>query len=126
MLDDPAYRARLLPLCREHNSEVASFWEAIERGDDTIPEATLSGLRSRFDALLDTRSMRRLFSLPVRSFSFEEAIAKRWIVLNPIPEQRLGGRAGPVGMLTFQLFLARGVSPSRQRRDARKLRGRAG
>ena len=105
VLDDPAYRARLLPLCREHNSEVASFWDAIERGDDTIPEATLSGLRSRFDALLDTRSMRRLFSLPVRSFSFEEAIARRYIVLNPIPEQRLGGRAGPVGMLTFQLFL---------------------
>ena len=105
VLDDPAYRARLLPLCRDHNSEVASFWDAIERGDDTIPEATLSGLRSRFDALLDTRSMRRLFSLPVRSFSFEEAIAKRWIVLNPIPEQRLGGRTGPVGMLTFQLFL---------------------
>ena len=104
VLDDPAYRARLLPLCREHNSEVASFWDAIERGDDTIPEATLSGLRSRFDALLDTRIMRRLFSLPVRSFSFEEAIAKRYIVLNPIPEQRLGGRAGPVGMLTFQLF----------------------
>ena len=49
--------------------------------------------------------MRRLFSLPVRSFSFEEAIARRYIVLNPIPEQRLGGRAGPVGMLTFQLFL---------------------
>lgn len=105
VIEDGAYRAALLPACRQRNIEVAAFWEAIERGDETIGDATLSAIRSRFDILLDTRLMRNLFSLPLLSFSFEEAIAQRWIVLNPIPEDRLGGRAGPVGMLFFQMLM---------------------
>lgn len=104
-LEDEAYRARLLPACQERNLEVASFWQAIANGSDSIPEQTLSALRSRFDILLDTRIMRRLFSLPVRTFFFEEAIANKWIVFNPVPEDKLGARAGPIGMLTFQLFM---------------------
>ena len=125
VLDDPAYRARLMPLCREHNSEVASFWDAIERGDDTIPEATLSGLRSRFDALLDTRSMRPVQpagALVLVRGSHRPALYRA----QPDPRAAPGRARGASGHADLSALSAGGVSPSRQRRDARKLRRDAG
>ncbi|HEU4327407.1 MAG TPA: hypothetical protein VFS21_29990 [Roseiflexaceae bacterium] len=104
-LDDPRYRVQLLPKCRERNSEVAAYWETVENGSEKLMDITVSALRARFDVLLDTRLMRSLFSLPILSFSFEDALATAQIVLAPVPEERLGARAGPIGMLDFQRLL---------------------
>lgn len=104
-LDDVTYRMSLVDACRFRNPEVARYWEQISNGTTSIGDSTKEALRERFMKLLDNKLLRYMMSLPVQSFSFEEAIAEEYIVMAPIPEMRLGGYAGPIGMLLFQMLV---------------------
>lgn len=100
---DGDYRATLLPRC--HNRDVTDYWSTVFPRLAESQRTSRDALLRRFDKLLSADLLRLLLTQPQPALHLGDAIAKRIIVVAPIPNVALGDLAGLYAMLLFQQFL---------------------